>query len=365
MPFDVLAYANSHVLTGVNANDAILGGLDLPLRVDSDQLIGDTVVTEVISGVVDLDLIFRHVEMPNLVSKVPAAAWPHDAVAQQTVVPGGGTVPEVNVIVNSGLAAAPANGGVEAWAGNTAGTIPLGFREVVNPPRVEYRWLFTDAEGERLSAEEFTVSAGSLQSAALSVAFRPDVVEWPSGVTDVGGLEPTRVIGVQVEVRVRLEQTGQDSGWIAIPGDPIPVGILPLPLPVVAAMFRNPSFGGDSVLLMVPADSPFDSAGEVVDAVAVVAALAGRLQAAGSLAAWAAGIAVSLPRYRSLPTGSRPTSTSAGGSRTSSMIWASTTSFPSTGGGTLISRIEQAAFWSSRRHARSRSTSTTIKAANN
>lgn len=290
MTLDVNAYAQSFELEGIANGDAILGGEELPLRLTTDLPIGDTTLTEVIDGLVNLDLIFRHVEMPDLVSTAPNGPWPHDAVAQQVVQPGGGTVPDVTVVVNSGLAAAPTPGTVEAWAGRLSGTIPVGFRSINDRVRVEYRWLVTDDSGAPLSTDEYRVTSGSLSSASLGIAFRPEVTDWTAATPSVDQVVPTRTVHLQAEVRVRLEVTGTDSGWVSIPAEPIAIGLRPLPIPSLAAMFRNENFGGDSILLMVPNDSLFGGAAGLFDVLRPLLTVVDRLSTAGSLAAWALGL---------------------------------------------------------------------------
>jgi hypothetical protein len=94
--------AQSFQLEGIGNGDAILAGDELPLQLTTDLSLGDTTLTEVINGQVSLDLIFRHVQMPDLTSTTPTPEWPHDAVAREVVAPGGATVPDVTVLVNSG-----------------------------------------------------------------------------------------------------------------------------------------------------------------------------------------------------------------------------------------------------------------------
>lgn len=290
MTLDVNAYAHSFKLEGIANGDAILGGDELPVRLTTDLPIGDTTLTEVINGQVDLDLIFRHVEMPDLVATNPTGAWPHDAVAQQVVQPGGATVPDVIVVVNSGLSAAPTAGGVEAWAGSLSGTVPVGFRSINDQVRVDYRWLLTDDAGAPLASDEFRVTNGDLSSASLAVAFRPVVTEWTATTTGAELVPPTRTVHLQAQVRVRLEVTGTDSGWVSIPAEPIAIGLRPLPVPSVAAMVRGENFGGDSILLMVPNDSGFGDADALFGVLGPLSTVVDRLSTAGSLASWAVGL---------------------------------------------------------------------------
>ena len=289
MAVDVNAVAQSFSLVGVAASDAVMtGGEALDLRLVSDLPIGDSMITEVISGPVDLNLLFRHVKLADVDATTPNGPWPHEAVAGQSVVPATGTTPDINVIVNEGISSAPGADEVEAWAATISGTIPLGFRQIENPVTIDYQWHFTDGE-KPLAATEYAIVSGSPSLDALSVAFRPEIVPWTSATPDVNSLEATRKVYIQAEVRVRLATTGHDSGWVKVPPAPIPLGLKAIPVPQCAALCRNRHFGGDSILLVVPEDSDLESAGAVIGAFNGVSAVVSRVGQVASLASWAAG----------------------------------------------------------------------------
>jgi hypothetical protein len=293
VPFDVLTHANSYTVEGAIDGVARLSGLGVPLQMTTEAVIGDTTATEIINGAVDLGLIFRHVELADLMSVLPVAPWPPFATAQQVIQPGGAPgVPDVNVIVNAGLAAAPAPGSVEAWAGKITGTVPIGFRVIPNPVRVDFRWNVLDEHGEALPADQYSVYAGSLDSANLSLAFRPEFTEWNAKTASIDALDPTRTVKIQAEVRVRLEATGDDSDWVKIPPEkpPLAIPLRPIPLPALAAMFRTTYYRGTAMLLLTPDKAVFADAGAALAAISQVRAIVEELASVGRAAAWSLGL---------------------------------------------------------------------------
>lgn len=289
MTVDVNAIAQSFTLTGVADEASVLGGVALPLQLVSDLPIGDSVITEVISGAVDLDLLFRHVKLADITGNTAIGPWPAQAVAGTVVQPATGTTPNINVIVNDGLATAPGAGEVEGWAATISGTIPLGFRQVQDAVQVDYQWTFTDGMRE-LPASDYSIVSGSPTAVALSAAFRPEFEAWTAGLDDVEGLAGKRRVCIQAKVRVRLAVSGADSGWVSVPSEPLCVNVRPLPLPEVAVLFRDKQLKGNAAFVTVPKDSPFATAGEVFSAVNKLNVALAKLKQVASVVSWGAGL---------------------------------------------------------------------------
>lgn len=81
----------------------------------------------------------------------------------------------------------------------------------------------------------------------------------------------------------------QDTGDVLIPPSPLQMEIIPLPLPSVAALFRDQELAGDAILLMVPAGSPFSGAAALVPLLSALKGVVDRVDTAAALAAWATG----------------------------------------------------------------------------
>lgn len=300
MAIDVNALAQSFSIVGISSGNRMLAGEALPLRLEAGIPIGDAVITEVITGAVDLDLLFKHVKLANVDATAPNGPWPHEAVATQLVEPGGGAVPDVNVIITEGLSSAPLADEVEAWASTISGTIPLGFREIEDSVQIDYQWsiIGTDPDDKPLPADHIAITDGSPTAAALTLVARPilDVMEDGSEPLGDGGL------CVQAQVRVRLAVTGADSGWVTIPPEPICIALAPLRVPEVGALFRDQDFKGNAIFLTVPERSAMSGPGEVLSVVGNLRPTVERLEQAASLTAWAAGIGGLVGAIRELAT---------------------------------------------------------------
>ena len=61
MAVDVNQLAQSFSILGIPDGSRMLAGDALPLRLEAGVPIGDAVITEVVTGAVDLDLLVRHV----------------------------------------------------------------------------------------------------------------------------------------------------------------------------------------------------------------------------------------------------------------------------------------------------------------
>ena len=278
----------------------MLAGDALPLRLEAGVPIGDAVITEVVTGAVDLDLLVRHVKLADVNATVPNGPWPHEAVASTVVQPGGGAVPDVNVFITEGLSSAPGANEVEAWASTISGTIPLGFREIQDSVQIDYRWTVsgTDPHDNALPSDHLAIIDGSPTAAALTIVARPILDAMEDGAEPLGDGS----LCIQAEVRVRLAVSGADSGWIKIPPEPICIALAPLRVPEVGALFRNRDFGGDAVFLTVPNGSSMDGPGELLSVVGNLRSTVERLEQVASLTAWAAGIGGLVGAIRQLAT---------------------------------------------------------------
>ncbi|HEX9940632.1 MAG TPA: hypothetical protein VGG03_01345, partial [Thermoanaerobaculia bacterium] len=170
-----------------------------------------------------------------------------------------------------------------------SGTVPVGMRDLSGQIRIDFSWRFTDPEtGAPLG--DVAVIGGALDASAVTIVLPPLVTEMTVADFDtaLAAAPVTRRIGVQVVVRGRVGTT-QDTGDVLIPPQPLPLEIIPLPLPSVAALFRDQDLSGDAILLMVPAGSPFASAAAFVPALSALKGVVDRIDTAATLAAWASG----------------------------------------------------------------------------
>ncbi|MGH9363427.1 MAG: hypothetical protein ACRD2T_16075 [Thermoanaerobaculia bacterium] len=251
----------------------LVAGLPIDLVAAPTEIL-DIPDTEVVTGPVDLDVVLKHVQLPAEAGVTP---WPPPAVAS------------VLANVTAGLAAAPGTGAIEGWLASISGAVPVGTRDLGGQIRIDLSWRFTDpATGAPLG--DVAVIGGALDASALTIVLPPVVTEMT--VPDLGealtAAPVTRRLGVQVVVRGRVGTT-QDTGDVLIPAAPLELEIIPLPLPSVAALFRDQELSGDAILLMVPAGSPFSGAAAFVPVLSALKGVVDRIDTAASLAAWVTG----------------------------------------------------------------------------
>jgi hypothetical protein len=230
-------------------------------------------VAEVISGVVDLQFVFKHVQLP----KESSTAWPPPATA-------------VISNVTSGLQEAPEPDKVEAWLAAVTGTVPLGIRDVSDQIRIDFEWVITDvATGADLTGI-MAVLDGGTDADHLSFVLPPIVSELTT--TDFSRAigddsDVAQKITVQLKVRGRMGTT-VDTGHIEL-ASPIALDIVAIPLPSVAALFRDDQLDGNAVLVMVPNESPFSSADQLFGVLTPLRNVLTAVHNAASVAGWAAG----------------------------------------------------------------------------
>jgi hypothetical protein len=240
MPFDVAAYAQSFNLTGVAVNERVLPGSQLNLRLVTDQLVGNLEDIQVVLGDVDLDLVFRHLQLTSMVNDAPLAPWPAPTPAL--------------------ISDPPQQNAVEGWVGSISGKLPVGFRVIEDELIIEVIWHLTDQNGKPLAeGQDIRKILQQDQPLAVDVLFAPGFVQWSvphdaSLEAAVANANPaTRYI--QAEIRVRTRVAGGDSGKIRIPAQPIPVLVLPLPILDLVVAFRSVNYGSNALCLL-PGNSP-------------------------------------------------------------------------------------------------------------
>ncbi|HEX9940442.1 MAG TPA: hypothetical protein VGG03_00385, partial [Thermoanaerobaculia bacterium] len=170
-----------------------------------------------------------------------------------------------------------------------SGTVPVGMRDLSGQIRIDFSWRFTDPEtGAPLG--DVAVIGGALDASAVTIVLPPLVTEMTVADFDAAltAVPVTRRLGVQVVVRGRVGTT-QDTGDVLIPPQPLPLEIVPLPLPSVAALFRDQDLSGDAILLMVPQGSPFASAAAFVPVLSALKGVVDRVDTAATLTARVTG----------------------------------------------------------------------------
>lgn len=251
----------------------LVAGLPIDLVAVPTEIL-DIPDVEVVTGTIDLDVVLRHVQLPAEAGVTP---WPPPAVAG------------VLASVTAGLAAAPGAGAIEGWLASISGTVPVGTRDVSGQTRIDFSWRFTDPEtGAPLG--DVAVVGGALDASAVTVVLPPLVTEMTDANFDaaLSAAPVTRRLGVQVVVRGRVGTT-QDTGDVLVPPAPLQLEVVPLPLPSLAALFRDQDLSGDAILLMVPEGSPFSSAAPLLPALSSLKGLVDRIDTAATLTAWATG----------------------------------------------------------------------------
>jgi hypothetical protein len=169
-----------------------------------------------------------------------------------------------------------------------SGTVPVGTRDISGQIRIDFKWRFTDPMGTLLG--DFAVIGGALDASAVTIVLPPVVTDMKVANFDdaLAATVVTRKLGVQLVVRGRVGTT-QDTGDVVIPAVPLELEIVPLPLPTVAALFRDQQLSGDAILLVVPSGSPFTSVASVVGILASIKSLVDKINTAATLTAWATG----------------------------------------------------------------------------
>ena len=251
----------------------LVAGLPIELSAAPTEVL-DVPNVEVLTGPVNLNVILKHVQLPAETDVTP---WPPPAA-----------VTSVLANITSGLVAAPKAGAIEGWLAAISGTVPVGTRDVSGEVRIDLKWRFTDL-ATNAPLGDVAVIGGARDASAITIVLPPLVTEMTVADFDAAlaaGTLMTRRLGVQLMVRGRVGTT-QDTG--EIPAASLQLEIVPLPLPSVAALFREQDLAGDAVLLMVPALSPFTSAAALMGVLAPVKALIDKISAAASLTAWATG----------------------------------------------------------------------------
>jgi hypothetical protein len=218
--------------------------------------------------------LFKHVQLP---AEAGVDEWPAPAVAG----------PIANV--TSGLSAAPQQGAIEGWLATITGTVPVGTQDISDQIQIDFRWLLTDVDsGNALT--DVAVLDGGLNADRLTFAVPPIVTDLMS--TDfndaLANLPVERTIGVQVVIRGRIG-TSVDTGDVTIPAVPLELPIVAIPLPSVAALFRNPDLSGDAVLVMVPENSALDSLEKVTGILGPLRDLLATVDTVATVTTWATG----------------------------------------------------------------------------
>ena len=252
----------------------LVAGTPLPFTAVPTEIL-DLPLLEVLTGPVNLDILLKHVQLPP---EAGVVAWPPPA-----------TVTSLINSITSGLTAPPEANTTEGWLASISGTLPIGTRDVSSQIRLDLEWRFTDAETGEEVAEKAIVSGG-LDAAAVTIVIPPVVTELTTA--DFSGAlataPATKRLGVQLAVRGRIGTT-VDTGEILIPDTPLELELFPIPLPSVAAIFRDQDLTGDAVLLMVPKGSPFESAATLMGVLAPIQSLLGTVNAAALTTTWATG----------------------------------------------------------------------------
>ena len=115
----------------------------------------------------------------------------------------------------------------------------------------------------------------------------------------LANLPVERTVGVQVVIRGRIGTT-VDTGDVTIPAVPLELPIVAIPLPSVAALFRNPDLSGDAVLVMVPENSALDSLEKVTGILGPLRDLLATVDTVATVTAWATGTRGLVPAVDSL-----------------------------------------------------------------
>lgn len=170
----------------------------------------------------------------------------------------------------------------------------------VTPPafdlsiRVDIAWSVYNKDGEELDAGKDFLALQGLSDVNASFLFKPPLQELRLNTLEEPGGD---VFCIYADVRITLQDKVAEA-----PLGPIPVVALPLLLPTVVALFDEVNFEASfdsSVLILVPAHSPFSSASALFKWVQRLEDVVGRLRGIGGTAAWLLGLddLLSLPDH--------------------------------------------------------------------
>ena len=271
----------------------VVAGSPIELTATATEIL-DIPTVEVLTGPVDLNVVLQHVQLPapappgttTLPPPAPpgTTAWPPPAAAT-TVIQN----------VSAGLATAPGAGKIEGWLASISGSLPIGVRDITEQIRVDLHWRLTDVDSGNV-LQDVAVLGGALDAQSVTVALPPMLTELTTTDFDLAALPVVRRLGVQLVVRGRVGTT-VDTGEITLPEDgagqplpPLEVPIVPIPLPSVAALFRDSDLTGNAVLVTVPETSQLGSAAELMQVLVPLNNLLDNVNTAATFTTWAAGI---------------------------------------------------------------------------
>ncbi|HUR52323.1 MAG TPA: hypothetical protein VMZ11_09380 [Mycobacteriales bacterium] len=275
----LLDYVNAFTVQAPTA--PLVAGEPIELRAVPNGIL-DVSTVEVVSAPVDLSLVFRHVQLPAD-GQTP---WPPPAIALTNA--------------TSGLASAPGATNVEAWAATITGMVPVGLRDISGQVQIDFEWQITDLDKEGGQLGDAVITSGNLNLDNVSLVIPPVITELTT--TDFTGslgdliaaavsdpVQAARRIGVQLRVRGRIGSI-EDTGWVLIPATPLVLPLVALPIPTVAALFRDDNLTGNAALLMVPTNSPFAKSADLLGAVEPLHTMLGAIHSAAAATSWALGI---------------------------------------------------------------------------
>lgn len=253
----------------------IVAGTPIELTAAASEIL-DIPGFEVVSGAVDLQVVLKHVQLPAEPGVI--TPWPPPATATAVV-----------SNITSGLASPPANGSIEGWLASISGTVPVGTHDISDQIRIDLRWRFTDpATGTELS--DVVIAGGALDAPAITIIVPPLVTELTTAdfAAALQSVAESRRVGVQIVVRGRVG-TIQDTGEVTLPPIPLELPIIPIPLPSVAALFRDQDLTGDAVLVMVPEGSALSSVSIVSGVLSSLSSLLDAVNTAAVGTTWITG----------------------------------------------------------------------------
>jgi hypothetical protein len=268
---DLLSYVKSFEVKVPSGS--LVSGVPIDLVAKTIETL-DIPGVEVVTGRVDLNIVFKHVQLPPEAGVTP---WPAPASAAGLT------------SVTSGLSQAPGTGTIEGWLASISGTVPVGIQDLSGQIHIDFSWLFTNPDtGAPLG--DVAVAGGALDASAVTIVLPPVVTEMTVPDLDdaLTAAPVTRRLGVQLKVRGRIG-SAQDTGDILIPPSPLPLEIVPLPLPSLAALFRDQDLSGDAILLMVPEGSPFSGAAALLPVLSALQGLVDKMDSVAAVAGWATG----------------------------------------------------------------------------
>lgn len=270
-------YLNSFTLQGPTGR--LLAGLPIDLAA-VPTLPFDLPTFEVISGHLDLDVVLKHVQLPTD-GLIP---WP--APATPTV-----------ASITSGLSSVPTSGNLEGWVGKIQGTMPVGVKDIADQLKVTATWSFTNLATNQVA--EATIISAEHDSPSVTIVLPPiltdlTTLDFDQAINDIQNSPDLANLVTKIGVRVTLTATfgSATAGPVVLPSPEsyLELNVVPIPLPSIAALFRDEDLAGDAVLLMVPANSPITDSAKILPLLSKVQALVDRLDTAASLVSWVAGV---------------------------------------------------------------------------